>query len=87
MGVIYSLGIPSPWRPGGSWCWETLGLPHYVRFFDADQEVQRTFQNQVPQEPQGAILPEMQLPPASIWAAAPEELSDAKKAFPPAAFN
>ena len=30
MGVIYFLGITSPWRPGGPWCWKTFSLPAMV---------------------------------------------------------
>lgn len=53
MGVIYSLGITSPWRPGGSWCWETLGLPYYgsLMLIRRCKESSRTKSPRNPREP------------------------------------
>lgn len=75
----YFLGITSPWRPGGSWCWKTFSLP--LRFPDADQEVQRESElssSGTPREPSSQSSSYQLL----AFGRLPQRVfSDAKKAF------
>ena len=86
MGVIHFLSITSPWRPGGSWCWKTLGLPTTVPWcwWGGAKKLSEPSSSGTPREPSSQSSSYQLL----VFGRLPQrEFSDAKKAFPPAAFN
>lgn len=63
MGVIYFLGITSPWRPGGSWRWKTQSPRYGSLMLIRRCKESELSSSGTPREP---LLPEFQLPTAGV---------------------